>query len=203
MGEFPTRFLECLPYTLIQECPFPHDWSNHRNFSNDAHDPGGATMCGITQGEYTVWRKHQGLPSRAVHLLTQDEGYRIYLQNYWLPECPKLPPGLDLEFFDTAVNEGTHAATQILQYVLEIHSDGLWGPQTDGAVAAIKNVPATVLAFTKRREVVYSHLRNFIYFGKDWELRAAEIGATSLKMSASTMVAELDTPLEKLEKSAA
>jgi lysozyme family protein len=178
-----TRFDACLPFTLAQECPLPDDWGNRKNFSNDPHDPGGATMCGITQREYDAWRKAQELPVRTVKLITEAEGQDIYYSSYWLPECPLLPVGLDLCFFDAAVNEGTHEAIKILQVALGVPNDGTWGPQTATAVKGIFNVAATINAFTARREAVYRLSANFQYFGADWLRRAREIGAAALKMT--------------------
>ena len=70
---------------LAQECPYPGDWINPKNFSNDAHDPGGKTMCGIIQREYDTYRKMKGLPTQDVRKITQEEGYDIYRNSYWLP----------------------------------------------------------------------------------------------------------------------
>jgi lysozyme family protein len=179
---FSPQFLACLPFTLAQECPHPNEWSNPRNFSNDAHDPGGETMCGIIQREYTAWRKSNGLPSRDVRYLTQAEGYAIYWRNYWYPECPKLPPGLDLAFFDAAVNEGGHEAILMLQYILGITRDGDWGPETEAHVAAITDPEGMVQAFTKHREDVYRMFKGFRYFDRDWARRSTEIGAEALRM---------------------
>jgi len=176
------RFHACLPITLKQECPHPEDWNNPRNFSNDAHDPGGKTMCGIIQREYDIYRKHKGLPARDVRQLTRDEGEEIYDNSYWLPECPKLPPGLDLQFFDEAVNAGPHAATKILQQALEIEADGTWGPSTSLAVRGIFNPTRVVNLYTVKREAYYRSLSGYRYFGKDWIRRAQEIGAEALKM---------------------
>lgn len=187
------RFDLCWPYTLIQECPFPNDWSNIRNFSNDPHDPGGETMCGIIQREYDIYRRSKGLPLQDVRHLTREEGADIYYNSYWLPECPKLPPGLDLCFFDEAVNAGPHAATKILQRTLGITADGVWGPQTDEAVrAGGPSVTADIKAFVAFREAYYRALSGFRFFGRDWIRRSEEIGAEALKMSSS--VAETTQP---------
>jgi lysozyme family protein len=176
------RFDICWPYTLIQECPFPNDWGNIRNFSNDPHDPGGETMCGIIQREYDIYRKSKGLPLQDVRHLTRDEGADIYYNSYWLPECPKLAPGLDLCFFDEAVNAGPHAATKILQRALGISADGLWGVQTEMAVMSVQDVLATIKSFTQFREAYYRALSGFRFFGRDWIRRSEEIGAEALKM---------------------
>jgi lysozyme family protein len=176
------RFAACWPNTLIQECPLPSDWSNPRNFSNDAYDPGGETMCGIIQREYDVYRKSKGLPLQDVNKISRDEGADIYYNSYWLPECPQLVSGLDMQFFDEAVNGGPSAATRLLQLTLGITPDGEWGPQTEAAVKAITEPAKVVETFTSQRAAWYRRLRGFQYFGTDWERRTQEIGAEALKM---------------------
>ena len=177
------RFQACLPFVLAQECPHPEDWSNPHNFSNDAHDPGGETMCGIIQREYSIYRKNNGLPVRDVRQMTQEEGEEIYEANYWQPECPKLPAGLDLCFFDEAVNAGPLAATKILQKALSISADGLWGPQTDLAVKGIFNLRHVITFYKTYRESYYRALKGFQYFGKGWISRAEIIAVEALKMA--------------------
>lgn len=185
MTEYPSRFLACLPFTLAQECPMPEDWSNVRNFSNDAHDPGGQTMCGITSREYSIYRKMCGEFTQPVVKCSQSEGYQIYFENYWRPHCPFLLAGVDLVFFDASVNEGPVEATRILQYTLGVHNDGVWGPITQRAVNGIgtnMSTPDFINAYTQRRKEVYTFLAGYPYFGKGWERRAAEIGQQALLM---------------------
>jgi lysozyme family protein len=176
------RFAACLHFTLMQECPYPSNWGNPRNFSNDVGDPGGKTMDGLIQVEYDRYRAQKGEPRRDVRQCTEDEGDDIYYHKYWLPYCPELPPGLDLSFFDAEVNEGSHGV-EILQHALGISVDGKWGPQTDAAVKGIKNVSAVIRAFTERRTLMYRGFGGFTRFGKDWERRTSEIGAASLQMA--------------------
>jgi lysozyme family protein len=180
------RFEACLPDTLRQECPNPGDWSNPANFSNDPHDPGGPTMCGITQSEYDSYRQSLGETEQSVKLISQAEGQAIYQMSYWQPYCPQLPAGLDLSFFDSSVNMGLGEATRILQFVLNIPADGTWGPQTAGAVTGIANVTTVIEAFTARREAVYRTFATFQFFGTDWIRRTQEIGDESLQMIAAT-----------------
>jgi lysozyme family protein len=179
------RFEICWPYTLIQECPFPNDWSNIRNFSNDPHDPGGATQCGIIQQEYNAYRRAKGLPTQSVRLMTRDEGEAIYRHSYWQPACPLLPPGLDLSVFDESVNAGPHVGIELLQMAVGVSADGMWGPQTAGAVAKIVHLSAVIGNYTARREAYYRALGGFRYFGAGWIRRAQEIGAEALKMAAA------------------
>ena len=178
------RFEICLPFVLAQECPLPNDWSNLKNFSDDRHDPGGKTMCGIIQREYDLWRKGHGLPTQDVRKMTQDEGHAIYRIGYWQPHCRFLPDGLDLCFFDESVNAGPTEAIRILQVALGVDNDGDWGPQTDAAVRlADMDIVAHIERFTARRLEVYRAMKGFQYFGTGWTRRANEIGAEALKMA--------------------
>jgi lysozyme family protein len=176
------RFSICLPFTLAQECPDSSNWSDPRNFSNDKHDPGGETMCGIIQREYDQFRKGQGLHCQDVRLCTQLEGLDIYKGHYWLPHCGDLTAGLDLQYFDSAVNMGCTEATKILQHCLKVQVDGTWGTETASAVFACSHVNLNP-AFTTRRLAVYKMMNGFKYFGTDWTRRTSEIGAAALKMA--------------------
>ena len=177
------RFQTCLPFTLAQECRRPNDWSNPLNFSNDPHDSGGETMCGITGKEYAIWLKSQGLPVQDVRNISQAQGTTIYQTSYWLPYCPQLPPGLDLNFFDCDVNEGASQAIRILQVALQVPEDGMWGPQTALAARGIFNPVQVIGAFTDRRKAVYRTFKDYPYFGSDWIRRADTIGQAALKMA--------------------
>lgn len=179
-----SRFDICWPLVLKQECPYPQDWGNAANFSNDPGDPGGATMCGIIQVEYNYYRAKRGQKWQSVRYISRQEGQDIYFNNYWLPHCPTLPAGLDLQFFDEDVNTGPTEAIKILQYVLGIPADGIWGPQTMEAVGKIKNLKSVITFYTLRREMVYRMMPNFGRFGRGWEARAGTIGTTALEMIA-------------------
>jgi lysozyme family protein len=179
------RFPICFPFTHSQECPFPDDWNNPKNFSDDRHDPGGKTFHGVIQREYDLWRKGQSLPTQDVRRMIEDECLEIYCSGYWMTKAPLLPIGLDLEFFDTCVNMGATEAIKILQFTLGVPADGMWGPETDAAVTlSTQELTKNIQAFTNRRIAVYKELKGFPYFGTDWVRRAQEIGAEALKMAA-------------------
>src|SRR5271157_2307814 len=169
------RFQICWPFVLSMECPQPNDWSNPANFSNDAYDPGGATMCGIIQTEYSIYRKRKGQPVQDVFLISRDEGADIYDNDYWLPDSPELPPGLDLSYFDVAVNCGPYRANRMMQGVLQVAVDGLWGPITAKAAQAPFDVPTAIRSFTAARGAFYRALPGFVYFGNGWMNRTLAI----------------------------
>ena len=177
LGSDPA-FEKCLPDTLIEE----------GGYSNDAHDPGGMTMDGIIQREYDSWRRKLGLPTRWVKNISQDEVRTIYHDEYWLPHCQLLPPGLNLCTFDTNVNNGVHAGMVILQHSLLVTADGIWGPQTEAAVNAISGsarsllLSRTIQSFYRLRAVYYQSLNTYRYFGKDWMRRDLDIEKWALAM---------------------
>jgi lysozyme family protein len=143
-------------------------------------------MDGIIQVEYDLYRTQHGLPRQNVELISQDEGDGIYYANYWLPYCPELAPGLDMVFFDSAVNEGLGEAVKILQFALGTPNDGRWGPATEAKVQAIADVPAAIRAFSSRRHAVYGMSRGYTAFGTDWDRRTNEIQTAALNMAAGT-----------------
>lgn len=200
MVDFTPQFLACLPDTLAQECPYPGDWSNPKNFSDTPGDPGGATMDGIIQTEFNQACRINGWPYTSVINITQPQGYTIYWGDYWLPHCPLLPAGLNLEYFDSNVNEGPTEATRILQVALGIHNDGIWGPQTQEAVDGITDLPDIIRVFTARRQVVYRETSGFGEFGTDWIRRAIEIGNQSLAMTSTVKSVSEKVPYGLLDR---
>lgn len=178
-----SRFDICLPFVLRQECPHPDDWSNPANFSNDRHDPGGKTMCGIIQREYDHWRKIDGKPVRDVRLLSKEDGYAIYYEWYWEPHCDALPVGLDLQFFDSSVNMGTHEATVLLQRTLGLAAHGSFGPVTSAAVANLRAIEPAIHHFGMYRLGAYQRMKGWPFFHTGWTRREREITAQALEMA--------------------
>lgn len=164
------RFQICLPFTLKQE----------GGNSNDPHDPGGRTHKGIIQREYDKYRQSKGLPLQSDYLMSDGEVQDIYFNQYWLPYCPDLAPGLDLSFFDNAVNEGPFRAIVLLQRALAVHDDGIFGPATAAAIGP--DVRSLILRYAQARENFYTSLSTFKYFGKGWLSRVHTIRDQSLAM---------------------
>ena len=176
------RFLICEPFTLAQECPDPANVSDPANYSEDPNP----TQCGIEQGEYDVWRQTWGESVQSVKLITAAERESIYYQSYWLPRCQTLVPGLDLQYFDTSVNQGATAVVYILQTAVGTDSDGIWGPLTQAAVDGISDVRSVIEKFTAARQAAYRRYVSFRLYGVDWIRRASEIGQDALSMTLST-----------------
>jgi lysozyme family protein len=181
------RFPIILPYTLKEECPFPSDWNNPRNFTDNSRDPGGETLCGITNRTFNAWLKLKKLPIADVRTCTQQQGFTLYHDLFWEPECPKMFPGLDMAWFDTDVNEGAPEAVKMLQFALNMPETGVWTPEIEHALGmldtSVANRVKVVTTFCDRREAVYHQMKGFKDFGAGWEARAGRMKTLSIQMA--------------------
>lgn len=166
------NFANCLAFTLKEE----------GGYSNDPHDPGGATMEGVTQAEYDAWRVAHGQSKQPVRQIAEDEMKAIYLAQYWNQvRGDTLPAGVDLTEFDYGVNSGPTTAVEALQQALGVAVDGHFGVLTADALSTAD--PATLIKkITDERLTFLKALRNFKYFGTGWTRRVARIEAESIAM---------------------
>lgn len=155
---------------------------------DDPHDPGGRTSRGITQREYDAWQHlHNGQPSD-VWRAPQAVIDAIYEHSYWQPYCDILPRGVDLMYFDTAVNEGPVKAVTFLQRALKIPDDGHFGVVTAAAVKQSSAVPGAVhkviIMMALQRQQDYRHMgRLFKRYGGGWLARVAKCEAAAVGMA--------------------
>ncbi len=166
------RFNLCLPYILKEE----------GGNDDDPHDPGGRTSRGIIQREYDAYRKSLGEQPKDVWTASDAEVADIYHQQYWLPWCPQMPPGVDLCFFDMGVNSGPVRAIKLLQRALGVADDGHIGIITSTAVRN-SNPIKLVSDYSDERRAFYRSLKTFKYFGKGWLNRTSTIEQVALKMA--------------------
>lgn len=132
------------------------DDSETRLYGHVSTDRGGPTHSGITQKTYDNWRLAYGLPMRSVQYLTPEEMYAIYTYEYWFPAGGgRLPDGLDYAVFQAGVNFGPPQGVKMLQKVLGVTQDGIVGPKTLAAVAAVDKT-ALIAAFFEEQKARYN-----------------------------------------------
>ena len=124
-------------------------------------DPGGETKFGISKRSY---------PELDISALTRKQAKDIYYNDYWKPtKCDFLDWPMCLFVFDSAVNQGTNAATRMMQKALGAKDDGVIGPITIDLMAqAGKWHAAKFMAIRARR---YAETNNFDKFGEGWLIR--------------------------------
>lgn len=135
---------------------------NEGNFSDNANDPGGETMYGITQAVARAWG-YQG-DMQALPLATAQA---IAKKEYWDRfQCDQFDARIGFNIFDAAYNGG-HPA-QWLQAAAGVTQDGVIGAITIAAVRALN--PMTVIArFTSSRISYYTSLAaEWPTFGRGW-----------------------------------
>ena len=134
-------------------------------WSNNAADPGGATMKGVTQKVYDAYRRRRNLAPRPVKQIGNDEVAIIYREMYWsVVGCEDLPGGYDLVNFDAGVNSGPARARNWRMAV------------------PVGPVPNMIKSYCAKRMSFVQGLRTFKVFGKGWSRRIADIEARAVAM---------------------
>ncbi len=164
------RFQSCLAETLRWE----------GGWSNDPVDPGGATMKGVIQVEYDAYCDRSNQPRHSVRGITTPEVESIYHRNYWLlVRGGELPRGVDLVFFDFAVNSGVGQAVTSMQRVLRMSRDGHLGMQTMAAIH--EAAPSQLIRdYMDERRRFLRNLSTFWRFGKGWMSRCDGVETAAL-----------------------
>lgn len=166
------NYPRCLANTLREE----------GGWTNDPRDPGGPTMRGIIQREYSRYRARHGLPDQSVRYISEAELQDIYRGNYWVPMVGDAwPKGPDQIVFDIAVNSGTGRAPQIMGAAMGVST------RNPKELAALASRSADTVVIVKRacarRASFYRSLRTFSAFGRGWLARNARMEAIGVKMT--------------------
>jgi lysozyme family protein len=163
------NFDRCLAHVLKHE----------GGYVDHPDDPGGATNYGITIHTLSDWLQRPATKAD-VKALTADVVAAIYRGRYWLQaSCDRLPAGVDLMVFDSAVNSGVSRATRWLQQAVGATADGIVGPKTLDAVEA-RDTADTIRDLSRIRGAYYRSLRTFKTFGRGWMRRLGDVTETAL-----------------------
>ncbi|MNK33384.1 putative Peptidoglycan domain protein [compost metagenome] len=147
-------------------------------YSNHPDDPGGETMWGITIAVARA-NGYTG-PMRA---LPRNTAKAIYRAQYWdKVKGDRMPFPVAFQVFDAAVNHGTGQAAKFLQRAAGVKDDGVIGPKTLAAVAAMP-AAALLMLFNAEREQFYTNLPTWPSFGKGWSRRVV----TNLRYAAGDL----------------
>lgn len=150
---------------------------------DDPRDPGGRTSRGIIQREWDAYRDtHPGRPAD-VWKASDTDVADIYRNQYWNPYCDRMSPGIDLVFFNTAVNSGRQQAVKELQRALGVQADGMMGMITFQALDATSDPEALIKNQCDQRRKFYRALKTFSTFGKGWLARTDRIEKSALDMA--------------------
>lgn len=158
-----------------------------------AHE-GGLTLDPDDDGNWTGGEKGKGelkgtkygisaasFPNLDIAGLTIADAKALYFKYYWLVcKCDKLPSPLALTTMDAAVNQGTGAATRMLQEALGVKVDGVIGPVTLNA-AVNSNLKQSLPYLVAARALRYATTKNVQLYGKGWFRRLAACHQAALE----------------------
>jgi lysozyme family protein len=137
---------------------------NEGGLVDNPADPGGLTKYGVSKRAY---------PMEDIRNLTLDRAKQIYFRDYWTPAgCENVPEAIRFDLFDTAVNSGIRAAVKCLQTAAGCPIDGVLGPQTLAAIAALDGARLSA-RFNGARLQFMASLATFSAFGRGWANRIA------------------------------
>ena len=154
------QFKDALTHVLLVE----------GGYVNNPKDPGGMTNLGVTKRALEEYLA-RSVSEEEMRALTRAGVEDFYKKKYWLQtKCDKLPSGLDLVVFDTAVNSGPDRAARILQETLGVLTDGIIGPKTLLALKG-RDTLLLMLDYLWYREDFLRRLSTWKTFGKGWAKR--------------------------------
>lgn len=169
------NFEKCLALTLAFE----------GGYSDDTHDPGGATNMGVTRA---VLAKVRGRPvtKSEVMALSRAEAGGIYRRLFWNTIAgDQLPTGVDAALFDLSVNSGPAHAVRALQIALSLPATGKLDNGTLSSIC-VTSPAELVKRLCGQRLSFLARLKNFRFFGKGWSRRVAAIEKAALAMVAGS-----------------
>lgn len=141
---------------------------NEGGYSNNAADPGGETMWGITK-RVAVASGYMG----QMKDLPRETAKQIAKKNYWdSVKGDQLDANVAFQVFDAAYNHGVKQASLWLQRAVGVLDDGVIGPKTLNAVNAAPWYQV-VFRFLSQRAQFYTDLGTWATFGKGWSRRIA------------------------------
>ena len=155
-------------------------------YVDNPHDPGGATMKGVTQSVYTAYLLHQGRAGAWVKNASDADIQAIYRAQYWdAVRGDDLYDGLDLVMVDLGWGSGPVTAIKMLQTQLSVPVDGHFGLQTLAALKGLENSGSFINLLCAARMSFFHRLVTWTYFGKGWTARLNGIRSRALEMNAA------------------
>jgi lysozyme family protein len=161
-------------------------------YVDNPSDPGGATNYGISlrflQAQGTEVGDLDGdgvVDINDIRNMTSQKAADIMEDCFWYPlGLDDVPPKCALVIYDTAVNMGTTTAKRLVQQVLGVQVDGIWGRHTWGKLMTCHDQNTALALINLRRGRYHSLARNnprFKVFLKGWLNRLSALEREVMK----------------------
>lgn len=160
-------------------------------------DRGGPTNYGVTLRTLAACRGAATVGD--LLKLTPEAASAIYAAQYAAPVAfDRLPSGLDYCVLDCSVNSGPARAMKLLQRVLGVQQDGVFGMHTMDALGR-RPVRGLIAAYCQARLAFMRTLRNWGSFGNGWASRVDTVRSQALAMAAGELPSMEDASLLAFE----
>ncbi|MCF2443662.1 N-acetylmuramidase [Dyadobacter sp. CY345] len=150
-----------------------HVTDKEGGFTKDPDDSGNWTSGVIGKGILKGTKKRisaGSYPDLDIEKLTDAEIYTIYRRDFWnAVKAEYLPPQIRLHVLDFAVNAGQQTARVLLQKIVELKQDGIFGPATLNAASKttpwqyaqgrIDHYNAVVIKYPVKRKYFYGWMK--------------------------------------------
>lgn len=175
---------------------------------DDPRDPGGRTSRGIIQREWDVFRRtHPGRPADVWRASDADIDTIYFNIPYWKPYAILMASGVNLCFFNAAVNSGQRQAVKELQRCLEVTADGWIGNITLGALATRTRTKtgsrSLIDEMCERRRIFYRSLSLCPVYCRGWLARTDRVERDANYILDGKLLARKKEPIEELGKAKA
>lgn len=140
--------------------------ANPEDGGNWAHGRLVGTKFGISARSY---------PTLDIPNLDLADAKRIYRRDFWeRTGCDRLPEVVRFDVFDTAVHSGQQRAIVFLQRAAGATPDGVFGPRTAAACAAMEPFRLFARFNGHRLDFLNDNPRLWAEFGRGWAQRIAD-----------------------------
>lgn len=166
-------------------------------FTDHPKDAGGPTKFGVTQRVYDGWRDSREMTRRSVHELEEPEAKFIARSQYWdKVRGNELPTGIDYMMFDTAYLCGPGVAIRLLQILLGVKQDGIFGNVT---MSALKNdrrsTEGLISAYAALRQKYLASRKGSTIWQAGWSNRTKRVMRDAIALQLAEPLKQTNAPM--------
>lgn len=146
-------------------------------FQNMHDDRGNWTSGKVGEGELKGTKfglSAMTYPNLDIENITQAQAKAIYYENWWVPlKMAQFREAMQYQFFDAAINHGSHNASRMLQRAVGAEDDGIIGGLTIAAKDKI-GLNDMLMLFIAERIEFFAKVKTFDLYGRGWMNRMAK-----------------------------
>jgi lysozyme family protein len=179
------NYRTCTDFTRAEEGGYVDDRRDSGNWTGAQVGVGQliGSNFGVGAPALVSWLGDEKKATRSLMETLPVATYDAIARNrYWQPlQCDRLRDGVDCMVFDFGWNRGVGASIKVLQTVLQLKADGIFGPVTR---SALMEADPEVLISTLNIEQIksYRRLSNFSIYGKGWLARTSRRTSRAMEL---------------------